>query len=127
VVTVDYARKALTFLILDQGCATLYVTVRPHAAFDKNFCSRAQATCACYGDCAVKGLKTLVYTVQGYLVEIRLCGSRLGSVHWRTQKNLTEVFIQWHIAVICIWYALFATSQFNVIFMFPNQRFGEVC
>jgi len=28
--------------------------------------------------------------------------------------------------VICIWCALFVTSQFDVIFMFPNQRFGEV-
>jgi len=28
-------------------------------------------------------------------------------------------FIQWH--------ALFVTSQFDVIFMFPNQRCGEVC
>jgi len=24
---------------------------------------------------------------------------------------------------ICIWYALFVTSQFDVIFMFTNQRF----
>ena len=29
--------------------------------------------------------------------------------------------------VICIWFALFVTSQFYVISMFPNQRFGEVC
>jgi len=29
--------------------------------------------------------------------------------------------------VICIWCALFVTSQFDVIFMFLNQRFGEVC
>jgi len=28
--------------------------------------------------------------------------------------------------VICVWCALFVTSQFDVIFMFPNQRFGEV-
>jgi len=35
--------------------------------------------------------------------------------------------IQWHMVVIRIWFALFVTSQFNVIFMFPNQRFGEVC
>jgi len=28
---------------------------------------------------------------------------------------------------LCIWCALFLTSQFNVIFTFPNQRFGEVC
>ena len=36
-------------------------------------------------------------------------------------------FIQWHIVVICIWCAFFVTSQFYVIFMFPKQRFGEVC
>jgi len=29
--------------------------------------------------------------------------------------------------VIYIWCALFVTSQFDVIFMFPNQRFGQVC
>jgi len=28
--------------------------------------------------------------------------------------------------VICIWCALLVTSQFDVIFIFPNQRFGEV-
>jgi len=36
-------------------------------------------------------------------------------------------FIQWHMLVICIWCALFMTSQVDVIFMFPNERFGEVC
>ena len=36
-------------------------------------------------------------------------------------------FIQWHMVVIFIWCALFVTSQFDVILMFPNQRFGEVC
>jgi len=35
-------------------------------------------------------------------------------------------FIQ-HTVIICIWCALFVTSQFDAIFMFPNQRFGEVC
>jgi len=36
-------------------------------------------------------------------------------------------FIQWHMVVICLWCAFFVTSQFGVIFMFPNQCFGEVC
>jgi len=36
-------------------------------------------------------------------------------------------FIQWHMVVICIWCTLFVTSQFDVVFTFPNQRFGEVC
>jgi len=35
-------------------------------------------------------------------------------------------FIQWQIVVICIWCVPFVTSQFDVIFMFRNQRFGEV-
>jgi len=34
--------------------------------------------------------------------------------------------IQWQMVVICIWCALFVTSQFDVIFIFPKQRFGEV-
>jgi len=37
------------------------------------------------------------------------------------------VLIEWHMVVICIWSALFVTSQFYVIFMFPNQRFDEIC
>jgi len=35
--------------------------------------------------------------------------------------------VQCHMVVICFWCALFVTSQFDVISMFPNQRFGEVC
>jgi len=36
-------------------------------------------------------------------------------------------FMQWHMVGICIWCALFATSQFDVLFLFTKQRFGEVC
>jgi len=36
-------------------------------------------------------------------------------------------FIQWHMVVICIRGALFVPSQYDVVFMFPNQRFGEGC
>jgi len=46
---------------------------------------------------------------------------------WRTQKVFVGVFIQWLMVVICIWCALFVTSQFEVTFIFSNQRFGEVC
>jgi len=38
-----------------------------------------------------------------------------------------DCFIQWQMVVICFWCADFVTSQFDVIFMFTNQRFGEVC
>ena len=37
------------------------------------------------------------------------------------------VLVQGHMVVTCIWCALFMTSQFDAISMFPNQRFGEVC
>jgi len=48
--------------------------------------------------------------------------------HWAyAEKFHGRGFIQWHMVVICICYGLFVTSQFDVIFMFPNQRFGEVC
>jgi len=36
-----------------------------------------------------------------------------------------EGFIQWHMVAICICCALFVTSQFDVIVMFPSQCFGE--
>ena len=42
-------------------------------------------------------------------------------------ENFHGAFIQWHIVVICIGCAMFVTSQFDVVFMFPNQRLGEVC
>jgi len=48
-------------------------------------------------------------------------------LQWRTQKTFMGGFVQGHMVVICIWCAPFVTSQFDVIFIFPNQRFGEVC
>jgi len=47
-------------------------------------------------------------------------------LQWRTHK-IFKGGGQWHIVVICLWCALFVTSQFDVIFMIPNERFGEVC
>jgi len=35
------------------------------------------------------------------------------------------VFIQWNMVVICVWCVLFVKSQFDVMFMFPNQCFGK--
>jgi len=46
---------------------------------------------------------------------------------WRTQQIFMGSFIQWHMVVICLWCAVFVTLKFDVIFMFLNQRFGEVC
>jgi len=45
----------------------------------------------------------------------------------RTQKIFMGEFIQWYMVFICIWCALFVTSQFDIIVIFPNQWFGEVC
>jgi len=35
--------------------------------------------------------------------------------------------VQGHMVAICIWCVLFVTSQFDIISMFPNESFGEVC
>jgi len=43
------------------------------------------------------------------------------------RKKCSWGLIQWHLVVMCIWCAIFVMSQFDVIFMFPNQPFGEVC
>jgi len=45
----------------------------------------------------------------------------------KIRRKLMGCFIQWHMVVICIWCVLFVTSQSDVIFMFPNLNFGEVC
>ena len=41
---------------------------------------------------------------------VLLCHQTIAAHQWRTQKIFTGGFIQWHMAVICIWCALFATS-----------------
>jgi len=47
---------------------------------------------------------------------------------WRTQKIFMGGGLgKDHMVVICIWFALLVTSQFDVISTFPNQRFGEAC
>ena len=43
------------------------------------------------------------------------------------RRTFSWVLIQLHMVVICIKCALFVTSQFHVVFMISNQRFGEVC
>jgi len=46
---------------------------------------------------------------------------------WRTQKIFMGGFHAVAYGGHLYWCALFVTSQFEFIFMFPNQRFGEVC
>ena len=79
--------------------------------------------CAMQLTCATRWLTALLQARRMSLVKTNgvHCKQR------RTQKIFMGGFIQWHMVVISIWYALFVMSQFDVIFMFPNQRFGEVC
>jgi len=66
-------------------------------------------------------------TFKCYLKSLQCFGSSV-SQQWCAQKILMgRVFIQWHMAVISIWRAPFVTSQFDVVFIFTNQRFDEVC
>jgi len=46
--------------------------------------------------------------------------------HWRTQKIFMGGVGSGSYGGHCIWCSLFVTSQFDIISMFPNQRFGEV-
>ena len=61
------------------------------------------------------------------LMKLFVCTTITSDHQWRTQKIFMGCFIQWHMVVICIRCALFVMSQFDLIFMFPNQHFGEVC
>jgi len=59
--------------------------------------------------------------MQMYVHETLNLNVRSRNAQWRTQKIfMRRVFIQWHMVVICIWCAVFITTQFDVIFMFPN-------
>jgi len=54
-------------------------------------------------------------------------GNHTRCTQWRTQKIFIGVgLVKGHMVVICIWCALFVTSQFDIISIFPNQRFGKV-
>jgi len=57
-------------------------------------------------------------------VDILLILFSLLSMQWRTQ------YIQWVVSFSGMWWSFlfgaFVTSQFDVILMFPSQRFGEV-
>ena len=85
-----------------------------------------------YGCCSSRTFRSW-WTTHSAQRQRRGCNS---SNQWRTQKLFMGGFIQWHRGVICIWCALFVTSQnvdiickrwFGNIVLFPNQRFGEVC
>jgi len=55
---------------------------------------------------------------------------RNGFFKWRQcrkQRMFMGGFHSRDMVVICIGYALFVMSQFDVLFLFPNQRFVEVC
>jgi len=67
-------------------------------------------------------LLLLLPTAQ-WRVEVRWCPGRL--LDW--MPPLPNSIEQWRMVVIATEYTLFVTSQYDVIFMFANQRFGEVC
>jgi len=52
-------------------------------------------------------------------------------MHWATARMYAPLpnssIEQWRMVVIVTGYALFVTSQYDVIFTFASQRFGEVC
>jgi len=70
-------------------------------------------------------------TATGFLSELSVGVQKtvncIGRTQWRMHKSFMGAVIQWHEVVTCIWYGLFVTSQFDGIYTFPNQRFGEVC
>jgi len=53
----------------------------------------------------------------------------IGVCQWRRKRRKFSWggVIQWLVVVICIWYGLFVTSHLGVIFMFPTERFDDVC
>jgi len=64
--------------------------------------------------------------------------SRAGALTWRETaewewavayaENLHGGdFTPWRMVVISVWCALFVTSLCDVVFMFPNQHFREIC
>jgi len=62
---------------------------------------------------------------------LRACSSgaqeRTSSLSGVRRKFSWGGLVQGHMVVICILCALFLTSQFDVISMFPNQRLNDVC
>jgi len=51
--------------------------------------------------------------------------------HWakptKDPSAATGLIEQWRMVVMVTRYTLFVTSQYDVIFMFANQRYDEVC
>jgi len=50
-----------------------------------------------------------------------------GATAWLDAPLPNSSIEQWRMVVIVTLYALFVTSQYDVIYTFANQRFGEVC
>jgi len=50
-----------------------------------------------------------------------------GATDWLDAPLSNSSIEQWRMVVIVTECTLFLTSQYDVIFTFPNQRFGEVC
>jgi len=57
----------------------------------------------------------------------RIASTNLFQISGVRRKFSWGGLVKDYMVVICIWCALFVTSQFDVISTVPNQRFGEVC
>jgi len=68
-----------------------------------------------------------IILITGWMCEIFAQGKSYHSTVAYAETFHGGGFIQRHRVVICIWCALFVTSQNDVVVLFPNQRFGEVC
>jgi len=78
--------------------------------------------------CYLHSLCLTAFHVGYELQPTSVCALNASLAQWRTQKIfMGGGLVQGHMVVICICCALFVTSQFDVMSMFPNQRFGEVC
>jgi len=93
-----------------------YIWCRVWLAFLPAFLSSGRIpTCIPFKSVSV-GKQSLIPTIE-----------KIASAISGVRRKYSWGVIQWHVVVICIWYGMFVTSQFDVIFMFPSQRFGEVC
>jgi len=50
-----------------------------------------------------------------------------GVTPWLYAPQANSSIEQWRVVVIATGYTLFVTSQYDAIFKFANQPFGDVC
>jgi len=70
---------------------------------------------------------TGVQTCVSHMFLVQVWHKCRGADQWRTQNIFMGGFHSVAYGIHLFWCALFVTSQFDVMFMFPNQPFGDVC